>query len=88
MKKRVVPSLLVLFYCLWSPGLLTELQAQEPYYKGKTIKIVVGFTPGGFYDRWARLFSRYMPKYIPGNSRNRGPKYAGWGLSGCGKLCL
>ena len=60
MKRRVVPSLWVLFYCLWSLGLLTELQAQEPYYKGKTIKIVVGFTPGGFYDRWARLFSRYM----------------------------
>jgi tripartite-type tricarboxylate transporter receptor subunit TctC len=67
MKKRVVPSLLVFFYCLWSPGLLTRLQAQETYYKGKTIKIVVGFTPGGFYDRWARLFSRYMPKYIPGS---------------------
>src|SRR5947199_6165616 len=66
MKKRVVLSLLF-FYCLWSPRFLTELQAQEPFYKGKTIKIVVGFTPGGFYDRWARLLARYMPKYIPGN---------------------
>ena len=43
-------------------------QAQsEPFYSGKTVRIVVGFTPGGFYDRWARLLSRYMPKYIPGN---------------------
>lgn len=41
--------------------------AQEPFYKGKTIRIIVGFTPGGFYDRWARLISRYMPKYIPGD---------------------
>jgi tripartite-type tricarboxylate transporter receptor subunit TctC len=39
----------------------------EPFYSGKTVRIVVGFTPGGFYDRWARLLSRYMPKYIPGN---------------------
>jgi tripartite-type tricarboxylate transporter receptor subunit TctC len=39
----------------------------EPFYKGKTIRVVVGFTPGGFYDRWARLVSRYMPKYLPGN---------------------
>ncbi len=31
------------------------------------MRIIVGFTPGGFYDRWARLLSRYMPKYIPGN---------------------
>src|SRR2546422_7582599 len=41
--------------------------AQTPYYQGKTVKVVVGFTTGGFYDRWARLLSRYMPKYIPGN---------------------
>ena len=41
-------------------------QAQS-FYQGKTIRIVVGFTPGGFYDRWARLLARYMPKYIPGN---------------------
>ena len=27
----------------------------------------MGLTPGGFYDRWARLLARYMPKYIPGN---------------------
>ena len=39
----------------------------EPFYSGKTVRIIVGFTPGGFYDRWARLLSRYIPKYIPGN---------------------
>ncbi|MEK7333777.1 MAG: hypothetical protein AAB222_00480, partial [Candidatus Binatota bacterium] len=40
---------------------IPSLQAQtEPFYKGKTIRIVVGFTPGGFYDRWARLLARYI----------------------------
>ena len=39
----------------------------QPFYQGKTIRIVVGFTPGGFYDRWARLLARYMPKYMLGN---------------------
>ena len=28
---------------------------------------MVGSTPGGFYDRWARMFARYMPKYVAGN---------------------
>jgi len=52
----------------WNPLLMSNLQAQsEPFYKGKTIRIIVGSTTGGFYDRWARLFSRYMGKYIPGN---------------------
>ncbi len=36
------------------------------YYQDKSIRIVVGFTSGGFYDRWARLLARFMPKYIPG----------------------
>jgi tripartite-type tricarboxylate transporter receptor subunit TctC len=45
----------------------STLLAQTPYYQGKQVKFVVGFTTGGFYDRWARLLSRFMPKYIPGN---------------------
>ncbi|MEX0804145.1 MAG: tripartite tricarboxylate transporter substrate-binding protein [Candidatus Binatia bacterium] len=43
-----------------------EAGAQTDFYKGKTIRIIVGSTAGGFYDRWARLFARYMGKYIPG----------------------
>jgi tripartite-type tricarboxylate transporter receptor subunit TctC len=39
----------------------------ESFYKGKQIKIITGATAGGFYDRWARLLARTMPKYIPGN---------------------
>ncbi len=45
----------------------TPLYAQTPFYQGKQIRVVVGFTSGGFYDRWARLLSRYMPKHIPGS---------------------
>jgi tripartite-type tricarboxylate transporter receptor subunit TctC len=36
------------------------------FYKGKTIKIVVGFLAGDVYDLWARLYAQYMPKHIPG----------------------
>ena len=40
---------------------------RDPFYQGKSIKIIVGFTSGGFYDRWSRLLARYVPKYLPGN---------------------
>ena len=44
----------------------TLVQAQqEPFYQGKTIKVVVGFTSGGFYDRWSRLLARYVPNISP-----------------------
>jgi tripartite-type tricarboxylate transporter receptor subunit TctC len=46
----------------------SQLHAQGTlFYQEKQIRVVVGFTTGGFYDRWARLLARYMPKYIPGN---------------------
>jgi len=37
-----------------------------PYYQGKTITIIVGFSPGGGYDRLSRVLARHLPKYIPG----------------------
>jgi tripartite-type tricarboxylate transporter receptor subunit TctC len=48
-------------------GFAPKVGAQgDPFYKGKTMRIMVGSTAGGFYDRWGRLFAKYMPKYIPG----------------------
>ncbi|MGH7823935.1 MAG: Bug family tripartite tricarboxylate transporter substrate binding protein [Candidatus Binatia bacterium] len=41
--------------------------AEQPFYSGKTITIIAGFAPGGTIDLRARLFARYLPKYIPGN---------------------
>lgn len=41
--------------------------AEQPFYAGKSIRIVAGFAPGGTIDLSARLFARYLPKYIPGN---------------------
>jgi tripartite-type tricarboxylate transporter receptor subunit TctC len=39
----------------------------EPYYKGKTLRLVVGSATGNFYDSWARLIAHHWAKYIPGN---------------------
>ena len=43
------------------PGL-----ARAQYYAGKTITIVVGYKPGGGYDRTARMLARHLPDHIPG----------------------
>lgn len=44
-----------------------NLQAETPFYQGKTIRIVVGYLSGDGYDLWARMFARQLPKHIPGN---------------------
>ncbi len=39
----------------------------EEFFKGKTIRFVVGFSPGGGYDTYTRAVARHIGKYIPGN---------------------
>ena len=39
----------------------------EDFYKGKTFRFIVGFSPGGGYDTYTRLIARYFGRYIPGN---------------------
>jgi len=41
--------------------------AQEPFYKGKTIRLIVGLAPGGGFDTYSRVIARHMGKHIPGN---------------------
>jgi len=40
--------------------------ADEDMFKGKTITVYIGFSPGGTYDLFGRMVTRYMAKYIPG----------------------
>ena len=42
-------------------------QAPADFFKGKTLTIYVGLSAGGGYDMNARLLSRHLGKYIPGN---------------------
>src|SRR5258708_31196868 len=41
--------------------------AQDPFFKGKTINLVVGYSAGGGYDQYARLAARHLGRHIPGN---------------------
>jgi tripartite-type tricarboxylate transporter receptor subunit TctC len=37
------------------------------FYRGKTVRIIVGFSAGGGYDQYSRLIARHLSRYIPGN---------------------
>lgn len=52
-----------LLFFLWAAA----LEAQTPFYQGKTITIVVGTKAGDVYDLYARLIGEHMAKHIPGN---------------------
>lgn len=36
------------------------------FYKGKTLTIIVGYSAGGGFDRYARVFAEFYPKHIAG----------------------
>jgi len=64
LRRQIAPAAAALF----SLAMVAPAAAQSaPFYKDKTIRIVVGFTSGGLYDQYARILSRHMGKHIPGN---------------------
>jgi len=50
-----------------APGAAFDEAAVAGFYRGKTVKIMVGHAPGGGYDTYSRLIGRHLGKYIPGN---------------------
>ncbi|MGH6768386.1 MAG: Bug family tripartite tricarboxylate transporter substrate binding protein [Xanthobacteraceae bacterium] len=48
-------------------GAITASTAHaQDFYKGKTLTVLVGFTPGGGFDRNARTMALHLGKHIPG----------------------
>ena len=55
--------------------------AADDFYKGKTIRIIVGFAAGGGFDTYSRAIARHMGKHIPGN-----PTFLVENMTGAGSL--
>lgn len=67
-RPKVKNSFSLLLALVWSLYPVSYLHAQaEPFYKGKTIKVIAGTTPGALYDQWARIIASHIGKHIPGN---------------------
>jgi tripartite-type tricarboxylate transporter receptor subunit TctC len=66
MPKRPVPLALALMLSA-TLALPAAADPVEDFYKGKTITLANGFSPGGDYDLRMRLVGRHISKHIPGN---------------------
>jgi tripartite-type tricarboxylate transporter receptor subunit TctC len=47
--------------------LIADLSRADDFYKGKTIRVIVGGSAGGGFDIYTRAMARHMGKHIPGN---------------------
>lgn len=41
-------------------------RADDEFFRGKQISLIVGFNPGGTYDVYSRILANWLPRYIPG----------------------
>src|SRR5476651_640015 len=57
------PAVLALVAVL---GLVAGAQADEPFYKGKRLTLLINFAAGGPTDIEGRLFAKYLVKHIEG----------------------
>jgi tripartite-type tricarboxylate transporter receptor subunit TctC len=80
MKKKLLSFVIVIIGLTFIPVIAS---ATAPFYEGKTIRIIVGFSPGGGFDTYARVISRHMGKHIPGN-----PTMIVENMPGAGSLIL
>jgi tripartite-type tricarboxylate transporter receptor subunit TctC len=62
-RRIVLASLFVLALTLLGAGVAPA----DDFYQGKTVRLLVGFPPGGGHDLYARLIARHLGKHIPGN---------------------
>jgi tripartite-type tricarboxylate transporter receptor subunit TctC len=47
--------------------LIADSSHADDFYKGKTIRVIVGGSAGGGFDIYTRAMARHMGKHIPGN---------------------
>jgi tripartite-type tricarboxylate transporter receptor subunit TctC len=70
-KKRAAAALVLaagaLALSVLAPLAPVQAQTAADFYKGKQVRFIVGTAAGQDYDSWARLISRHMPRFLPGN---------------------
>src|SRR5689334_9103322 len=51
-------------------AILSVVSAQaepiEDFYRGKTLRMLIGYGPGGGYDIYGRLVAEFLPRHLPG----------------------
>ena len=60
-------ALMLLSVALWAAPAPSNADPISDFYRGKTLRMLIGYGPGGGYDLYGRLVAEFLPRHIPGN---------------------
>ncbi|MGH7771750.1 MAG: Bug family tripartite tricarboxylate transporter substrate binding protein [Candidatus Binatia bacterium] len=66
MAKKLYGLIVVILALVFFARTVSSATAEE-FYKGKTIRFIVGFSAGGGFDTYTRMIARHFGKHVPGN---------------------
>ena len=82
MSKLAAKAAVAAVFCLAAlPCTPASAEDVASFYHGNTVHMVVGFSPGGGYDLYARVVAKYIGKHIPGE-----PTVVTQNMAGAGSL--
>lgn len=68
MRYRVaIVAFATLLIAALSPAQAQKTDAVADFYRGKTVRVIVGYGSGGSYDLYGRLAVEFLGRHIPGN---------------------
>ena len=64
----ILGAAFVIAAAMLSPA-TTPVRAQSvaDFYRGKIVRMLIGYGPGGGYDIYGRLVAEFLPQHLPGN---------------------
>src|SRR5262245_32128009 len=65
-KKVVVPAEILATVAAAEP-VPAQADPIADFYRGKTLRVLIGYGPGGGYDIYGRLVAEFLGRHIPGN---------------------
>jgi len=71
----------VLLAALLAANAPARADAISDFYQGKTLRMLIGYGPGGGYDIYGRLVAEFLPRHLPGH-----PAIVAQNMPGAGSL--
>jgi tripartite-type tricarboxylate transporter receptor subunit TctC len=64
---RMISVAIGLFAALLATPIPVHADPIADFYNGKTVRMLIGYGPGGGYDLYGRVVAQFLPRHLPGH---------------------